>query len=85
MSRFQGALHTGPTGLMLSADNIFVANGSDTITTASFDPLPMLSTINVNGTSLTLASPGVSILTVGTYYRFCCKVFESKLNFCKTE
>ncbi|MED2997234.1 collagen-like protein, partial [Bacillus tropicus] len=59
---------TGPTGLMLSADNIFVANGSDTITTASFDPLPMLSTITVNGTSLTLASPGVSILTAGTYY-----------------
>ncbi|WP_223811621.1 exosporium leader peptide-containing protein [Bacillus wiedmannii] len=59
---------TGPTGLMLSADNIFVANGSDAITTASFDPLPMLSTITVNGTSLTLASPGISVLTVGTYY-----------------
>ncbi|MGG1328259.1 hypothetical protein ABE222_16080 [Bacillus tropicus] len=53
---------------MLSADNIFVANSSDAITTASFDPLPMLSTITVNGTSLTLASPGISVLTAGTYY-----------------
>ncbi|EOO21438.1 hypothetical protein ICM_06617, partial [Bacillus cereus BAG1X2-3] len=58
----------GATGPMLPADNIFVANSSAAITTASFDPLPMLSTITINGTSLALASPGVSVLTAGTYY-----------------
>ncbi|MBZ8126137.1 collagen-like protein [Bacillus thuringiensis] len=59
---------TGPTGPMLPGDNIFVANSSASITTAPFAPLPMLSTITVNGTSLALASPGVSVLTAGTYY-----------------
>ncbi|AZJ24481.1 hypothetical protein CT694_34060 (plasmid) [Bacillus wiedmannii bv. thuringiensis] len=58
----------GPTGPMLPGDNIFVANSSATITTAPFDPLPMVSTITINGTSLALASPGVSVLTAGTYY-----------------
>ncbi|MED3068157.1 hypothetical protein P4310_21970 [Bacillus thuringiensis] len=59
---------TGPTGPMLPGDNIFVANSSDAITTAAFAPLPMVSTITINGTSLALASPGVSVLTAGTYY-----------------
>ncbi|MEE2018834.1 hypothetical protein P4V63_12710 [Bacillus toyonensis] len=59
---------TGATGPMLPSDNIFVANSSAAIITAPFDPLPMLSTITVNGTSLALASPGVSVLTAGTYY-----------------
>ncbi|MFV1457524.1 collagen-like protein, partial [Bacillus mycoides] len=58
----------GPTGPMLPGDNIFVSNGSPAITTTAGTPIPMLSTITINGTSLALASPGVSVLTAGTYY-----------------
>ncbi|MEI4605944.1 hypothetical protein WAG19_29615 [Bacillus cereus] len=59
----------GPPGPMLTADNIYVANGDANIKVVGRNtPIPMTSTITRNGTALTLISSNISVSTPGVYY-----------------
>ncbi|MED3118700.1 collagen-like protein, partial [Bacillus thuringiensis] len=74
----------GPVGPTLTANNIYVANPSTNINVVGSPgrnaPIPMTTTVTRNGTILTLASPGISVSTTGTYYIIAKGTIESPVN-----